>query len=207
MQPAVYHYPIPTTVLRWSRAADQLIEQACRFEQLMREKAGYRPDQPRDYHGRWAATGASGMLSATETWGDKKTLDKHVKDHGKDFGVNSAEDYSKRANDFYKRGQAEKLPTVIDKHGVIRMYDPKTNTFGSYNADGSTRSFYKPTSKNYFENQIRQHAHGGRVLNMPQRPVNSGGGGRSGGGGLGGGSVSPGQIPGRRTIKIPGFDV
>lgn len=121
--------------------------------------------------------------------------------------MNSAEEYTKRANDFYKRGKSEKLPTVIDKSGNIRMYDPKTNTFGAYNSDGTTRSFYKPTSKNYFENQIRQYAPGGRVLNIPQPPNNAGGGGRSGGGGLGGGAVTPGQIPGRRTIKIPGFDV
>ncbi len=159
MQPSVYYpYSIPNTALRWNRAIDHLIEKACRFEQLMRDKAGYRPEQPRDYRGRWTGTGVSGRLSATETWGDKKTLDKHVKDHGKDFGVNSADQYTKRANDFYKRGQAEKLPTVIDKHGVTRMYDPKTNTFGSYNPDGSTRTFYKPTSKNYFDNQIRQYA-------------------------------------------------
>jgi hypothetical protein len=28
--------------------------------------------------------------------------------------------------------------------GTIRVYDPKTNTFGSYAADGGTRTFYKP---------------------------------------------------------------
>jgi hypothetical protein len=207
MQSNVYPYPVPTTALRWNRAVDQLIEEACRFEQLIYEKAGYRPDQPRDYRGWWSPTGASGTLSVTETWGDKKTLEKHVKDHGKDFGVNSSEDYTKRANDFYKRGRAEKLPTVIDKNGVTRIYEPKTNTFGSYNPDGTTRTFYKPSSPRYFENQIRQHAAGGRVLNMPQPPANSGGGRNVGGGGLGGGSVTPGQIPGRRTIKIPGFDV
>ncbi|CAB4243600.1 Pyocin large subunit-like protein (fragment) [Methylacidimicrobium sp. AP8] len=42
------------------------------------------------------------------------------------------------------RAQAEGLPTKIDSEGVIRIYDPATNTFGSYNADGTTRTFYKP---------------------------------------------------------------
>lgn len=34
-----------------------------------------------------------------------------------------------------------------DDKGVTRIYDPKTNTFGAYNADGTTRTFYKPAPK------------------------------------------------------------
>ncbi len=210
MQSAVSHYPIFPIALQWENAINHLVETACRFDEaFLRFKAGYNPSQPRDYRGRWAETGAPPNRSqAMETWGKPETLEEHVKQHGKDFGVNSTEEYTRQANDFYKRGKAEKLPTVIDKDGVIRMYEPKTNTFGAYNPDGTTRSFYKPTSKNYFENQIRQHGPEGRVLNMPQAPANSGGSGRSvGGGGLGGGSITPGQIPGRQTIKVPGFDV
>jgi len=30
------------------------------------------------------------------------------------------------------------MPTKIDGDGVIRVYDPKTNIFGSFNADGTT---------------------------------------------------------------------
>ena len=30
------------------------------------------------------------------------------------------------------------------KSGVIRVYDPTTNTFGAYNPTGTTRTFYKP---------------------------------------------------------------
>ena len=37
------------------------------------------------------------------------------------------------------------VPTKIDPtDGTIRVYDPETNTFGSYNADGTTRTLYKP---------------------------------------------------------------
>jgi hypothetical protein len=84
--------------------------------------------------------------------------------------VNSAEEYTKRANEFYKRGQAEKLPTVIDKNGVTRIYEPKTNTFGAYNPDGTTRTFYK-SPPNYFEGQINRYGPTGRVLNMPEGGV------------------------------------
>jgi filamentous hemagglutinin len=36
------------------------------------------------------------------------------------------------------------LPTKIDPNGVVRVYDPNANIFGSYNSDGSTKTFYKP---------------------------------------------------------------
>ncbi len=32
----------------------------------------------------------------------------------------------------------------IGPDGAIRVYDPATNSFGSFNANGTTRTFYKP---------------------------------------------------------------
>lgn len=41
-----------------------------------------------------------------------------------------------------------------DMDGIIRVYDPETNTFGSYNSDGTTRTFFKPRGgQKYFDNQ------------------------------------------------------
>jgi len=37
------------------------------------------------------------------------------------------------------------VPTKIDGKGVIRVYDPETNTFGAFNPDGTTRTFFKPS--------------------------------------------------------------
>ncbi|MFZ5985981.1 MAG: hypothetical protein ACOYWZ_02525, partial [Bacillota bacterium] len=52
------------------------------------------------------------------------------------------------------RAQKEKLPTKIGDDGSIRVYEPKTNTFGSYNPDGTTRTFYKPPQgQKYWERQ------------------------------------------------------
>ena len=42
------------------------------------------------------------------------------------------------------RGTHFKVPTKVDADGVIRMYDPTTNTFGAYGPDGITRSYFKP---------------------------------------------------------------
>jgi hypothetical protein len=51
------------------------------------------------------------------------------------------------ASRFLQESQAAGLPTKIDAKGMIRVYDPKTNTFGSYNPNGTTATFYKPQPK------------------------------------------------------------
>jgi pyocin large subunit-like protein len=33
----------------------------------------------------------------------------------------------------------------VDSNGNVRVYDPNTNTFGSYNSDGSTKTYFKPS--------------------------------------------------------------
>ncbi len=43
--------------------------------------------------------------------------------------------------------------TKVDDNGVIRVYDKKTNSFGSYNPDSTTKTYFKPKSRNYFNNQ------------------------------------------------------
>ncbi|HXT08144.1 MAG TPA: hypothetical protein VN715_14540 [Roseiarcus sp.] len=49
----------------------------------------------------------------------------------------------------------------VQPDGSEYIYEPKTNTFGMYTIDGKTITFYKPTSKNYFNDQP-----GFRVKNM-----------------------------------------
>jgi hypothetical protein len=84
-----------------------------------------------------------GRLGA-ETWGKRASLGDHFRRHGADFGARTADDYAAQASSFLRKSQVERLPTKTDARGVIRIYDPKTNTFGAYNADGTTRTFYKP---------------------------------------------------------------
>jgi RHS repeat-associated protein len=85
----------------------------------------------------FAATGAT-------HWGNPKTLADHFGRHGADFGAKIADDYMRMASDFFRRSQAERLPTKIAPDGKIRVYDPKNNIFGSYNPSGTTKTFYKP---------------------------------------------------------------
>jgi hypothetical protein len=92
-------------------------------------------------------------LSPSATWGNANTLERHFDDHGGDFGATSARDYANQASQFLQRSQTQGLPTKIDADGVIRTYDPVANTFGSFNANGTTRTFFKPSSPTYFQRQ------------------------------------------------------
>jgi hypothetical protein len=86
-----------------------------------------------------------------DKWGRPETLEDHFNRHGKDFGANNADDYAQQAAEFFKNKGAQ---TKIDSCGVIRKYDPKTNTFGAYNPDGTIRTFYKPKrGNNYWNDQ------------------------------------------------------
>jgi hypothetical protein len=111
--------------------------------------------------GRLLGKVLSSRVATRSNWAKPGTLARHFKDHGADFGAKTAEEYAKKASDFLKRAQADKLPTKIDSSGTIRVYDPKTNTFGSYNPDGTTRTFFKPnpaehglpTNRDYWKQQ------------------------------------------------------
>ena len=48
------------------------------------------------------------------------------------------------ASEFLQNSQAKRLPTKSGPDGTIRVYDPATNTSAAYNADGSTKTFFKP---------------------------------------------------------------
>jgi hypothetical protein len=92
-------------------------------------------------------------LSAAESWGNPKTLARHFRDHGADFAAKTAEEYAQKASQFLQDAQRRGLATKVDAEGIIRVYDPKTNTFGAYNPNGTTRTFFKPTSPTYWDRQ------------------------------------------------------
>ena len=94
-------------------------------------------------------------LIAREThWGRPGTLKDHFMRHGADFGAKSPREYAEMAFQFYRKAQEEKFPRKVDSDGTIRIYDPKTNTFGAYNSDGMTKTFFKPKDgKKYWQRQ------------------------------------------------------
>lgn len=41
----------------------------------------------------------------------------------------------------------------MDSDDVTRVHDSETNIFGSYNKNGTTKTFFKPEAPNYFDGQ------------------------------------------------------
>ena len=93
--------------------------------------------------GTEAEAGAFNGSQLGNTWGHGDLMD-HFGRHGAYFGAKSADEYADMASVFLQRSQATGLPTKVDANGVIRVYEPATNTFGSYNPNGTTKTFFKP---------------------------------------------------------------
>ena len=89
-----------------------------------------------------------------QTWGNLPALQDHFVRHGRDFGAKNADDYAAKAWLFLQRAKAEKLPAKLDaSDGTIRVWDPKTRAFAAYNRDGTTKTYFKPDSADYFQRQ------------------------------------------------------
>jgi hypothetical protein len=77
--------------------------------------------------------------------------------HGPDFDVSSDGEYAKTAYQFLQDAAAKGYDikgtgTVGSANRVLRVYDPATNTFGSYRNDGTVKTFFKPSQPNYWSN-------------------------------------------------------
>lgn len=90
---------------------------------------------------------------ARETWGQIASLQDHFDRHGADFKAKDPEGYARLAWEFLQRGKAGGLPMKIDDDGVLRVFDPKSRSFAAYNRNGTTKTFFKPGSADYYERQ------------------------------------------------------
>lgn len=95
----------------------------------------------------------TGDGNARATWGHMDSLPDHFARHGRDFHARDAEDYAAQAAAFLQRARTEGLPAKRDSDGSLRVYDPATGTFGAYNRNGTTRTYFKPGNSDYFQRQ------------------------------------------------------
>jgi pyocin large subunit-like protein len=86
-------------------------------------------------------------------WGEPATLADHFARHGADFAARNAEDYARFARDFGERARRGELLVKVDDDGTQRVFEARTGTFGAYNDDWTTKTFFKPRSRDYFARQ------------------------------------------------------
>jgi len=70
--------------------------------------------------------------------------------HAPDFGASSEQEYAKQAYQFFADAEPRGYLVKVRGH-TIRVYDPATNSFGSYADDGTVRTFFKPASEGYWD--------------------------------------------------------
>ncbi|GDY21167.1 hypothetical protein LBMAG56_25130 [Verrucomicrobiota bacterium] len=88
-----------------------------------------------------------------QTWGSLPSLQDHFDRHGPDFKAKDPDDYARMAWEFLQRGKRGEVLVKIDDEGVMRLWDPKSRAFAAYNRDGTTKTYFRPNSRDYFDRQ------------------------------------------------------
>lgn len=115
---------------------------------------GKNAEEPQTKSGISPAVSRSKAPPARQTWGNIATLQDHYDRHGRDFQATSPEDYARQAWEFLQRAQREQWSVKQDEYdGVLRIYDRQTRAFAAYNRDGTTKTYFKPNSADYWERQ------------------------------------------------------
>jgi hypothetical protein len=87
------------------------------------------------------------------TWGAMASLQDHFARHGADFGAKSPDDYAAQAWRFRERAVTERLPMKLDTDGTVRIFDPKSRAFASFNRNGTTKTYFRPDNPSYWQRQ------------------------------------------------------
>lgn len=89
-----------------------------------------------------------------KTWGDRRSLQDHFDRHGKDFNSKDPDHYAAQAWIFLQRAMDEGLPAKQDESdGTLRVWESKTRAFAAYNANFTTKTYFRPNSPDYFSRQ------------------------------------------------------
>ncbi len=90
---------------------------------------------------------------ARATWGHPASLPDHFARHGGDFHAKDAEEYARLAWQFGQQAKQGGLLVKVGADGTRRVFDPRSGAFAAYNADGTTKTYFKPNSRDYFARQ------------------------------------------------------
>ncbi len=78
-------------------------------------------------------------------------LERHFKNHGKEFGCKSKEEYSAKALKFANTIDRENCKSVVDRNGTTYKYNPKTNVLVEVTKDGYIVSYRHYGSTFWYE--------------------------------------------------------
>lgn len=85
---------------------------------------------------------------------NKNTISIHFKEHGKEFGAVSKDDYIAKAIKFANSIDRKKNESFIDKNGSTYKYQEQTNRFEIIDKNGIIITFFKPKDgREYYEKQ------------------------------------------------------
>jgi Purple acid Phosphatase, N-terminal domain len=91
--------------------------------------------------------------ATSRIWGNISSLQDHFNRHGGDFAAKSPDDYAAQAWRFRERAVAERLPMKLDTDGTVRVFDPKSRAFASFNRNGTAKTYFRPDSSSYWQRQ------------------------------------------------------
>ena len=69
---------------------------------------------------------------------------KHYEQHGQDFGAKSPKEYARMAGEFLTGDTPNHVRECTRKKGDVVRFDPTTDAYGILDANGVTRTFFKP---------------------------------------------------------------
>ena len=96
---------------------------------------------------------ATKVPPARTTWGSPRSLQDHFDRHGADFGARTPDEYAAKAWMFLRDAKAGSYQGKFDENGDLRVYDAATKSFAAYNKNGTTKTFFKPGRRGYFDDQ------------------------------------------------------
>lgn len=90
---------------------------------------------------------------------NKKTLDKHFDEHGKNMGFHTKESYAAHAVKFANDVDRKNCVSFVDaKSGSTYKYNKVTNELAIVTKDGYVTTYYKPDKGyDYYKTQMAKH--------------------------------------------------
>ncbi len=106
-----------------------------------------------------ASSGSPGADQQVRGFRSHSQLKEHFSKHGAEFRARSAADYLALAVAVRDAPVGEDvIEAVRDADGVISRYQRSTGAFLAFDADGTIRTFFKPTDgERYFHRQLARH--------------------------------------------------